>query len=671
MTSVLVLDDRQADRELLATVLRYAGYAVEEASSGKAALNLARTKRPDLITADTLMPEMNGYEFVRLLREDPAISEIPVIFCTSTYDEEEVRRLAKACGVSHILIKPCKPEEVVRVVGTALGSAEGHAASVAAEQFDHQQLQVLNEKLVQKANELEVANREHADLQEHLREAEREAAESLTLLETLQSAAPVGFGFVDIEFRYLRVNETMAEVNGRPVEEHLGCTVAEVVPELWPQIEPAYRQVLDSGEAVVNQAIEGPSPDASGDVGFWLVSYYPVQVGEEVIGIGVVVVDITELKQAEDFRSVVMENMAEGLYAVDHEGHLAFMNPAASKMLGWEEGELRGKGIHDVIHFQQADGSPYPAEDCKGCRQPRLEGRTVRTDEDAYTRKDGSIFPVSTSAAPLLSGTSIRGAVVVFRDTSEETEERLRRKRELDALTWVGRIREALDEDKFILYSQPIVPLAGGEASEELLLRMVGRKGETIPPGSFLPVAETYGLIGDIDKWVVPEAIRLGASGRRVHANLSAESISNLDLLSLIERALQSTECDPINVVFEITETALMEDLGAGEVFAGGLTELGCGLALDDFGTGFGSFTYLKSMPLRYLKIDIDFVRDIRSNPANQHLVKATVGLARDFGYETIAEGVEDAETLAVLKDYGVDFAQGFHLGRPAPAESS
>ena len=192
----------------------------------------------------------------------------------------------------------------------------------------------------------------------------------------------------------------------------------------------------------------------------------------------------------------------------------------------------------------------------------------------------------------------------------------------------------------------------------------------SFPPGSFLPVAENFGLIGEIDRWVVPEALRLAASGRRVHANLSAESISNVDLLSLIERDMRETKADPANVVFEITETALMTNLEAGEVFAHGLAELGCGLALDDFGTGFGSFTYLKSMPFTYLKIAIDFVRDITSNPASKHLVKATVGLARDFGHETIAEGVEDAKTLGVLKNYGVDFAQGFHLARPAPLKN-
>ena len=139
----------------------------------------------------------------------------------------------------------------------------------------------------------------------------------------------------------------------------------------------------------------------------------------------------------------------------------------------------------------------------------------------------------------------------------------------------------------------------------------------------------------------------------------------------MIERELRDAHADPANVVFEITETALMKNVEAGEAFARGLSEIGCQVALDDFGTGFGSFTYLKKLPITYLKIDVDFVRDLLTNRANQHLVKAIVGLAQDFGYQTIAEGVEDEQTLALLKDYGVDFAQGFHLGRPAPIDAS
>lgn len=495
-------------------------------------------------------------------------------------------------------------------------------------------------------------------------EAQRKMAESLTLMEAMQSGAPVGYAFVDTDFRIVQLNETLAEVNGSPAEEQVGKTVAQVVPDVWAQMQPVYERVLSSGEPEVNLEVERVRSE-TGDLRSWLSSYYPVLVEQEVIGIGVIVIDITERTEAEHFRAAVMDTIVEGLYVLDKEGRLKFMNAAASKLLGWSQAELLGKPMHEAIHFQHADGSPHPKEECE-LLKVRTVGRAVQMMHEAFTSKDGTIIPVSYSAAPLMRGTAIDGIVVVFRDRSEERAKEEQGRGELNSLAWIGRIRDALEQDRMVLYSQPIVPLSGGRPSQELLLRMLGVSGEVILPGSFLPVAERYGLIGEIDRWVIGQAARRAAGGSRVEANLSAQSISNFDLLPLIEHELHAAGADPANLVFEITETALMENAEAAEAFAQGLSTIGCPIALDDFGTGFGGFTYLKTLPITYLKIDIDFVRDLARNEANQHLVRAIVGLARDFGYQTIAEGVEDAEALAILKEFGVDFAQGFHLGAPA-----
>ncbi|MCW3034262.1 MAG: domain S-box-containing protein [Solirubrobacterales bacterium] len=498
-----------------------------------------------------------------------------------------------------------------------------------------------------------------------LSDSERLATETLILMETLSAAAPVGFAFVDRDFRIVRINETLAEINGSPRCEQIGRTVAEVVPDVWSQMESVYRRALEDGEATTNLEVERLR---SGERGprYWLASYYPVRTDEVIIGVGVVVTDITERYEAQRFREAVMDTMVEGLYALDKEGHVTFMNSAASKLLGWTEDELRGRSMHGAIHSQRADGTPHPEYECE-LLKVRTEGRSVCISHDAFTRKDGTIFPVAYSAAPLMSGPAVDGVVVVFRDASIEQAEEQRAKWKLDELAWVGRIRDALDQDRLVLYSQPIVALSGETPSQELLLRMIGSDGSIIAPGSFLPVAEQYGLIGEIDRWVISRAVRMAAEGQRVEANLSASSVGNLDLLGVIERELRDAQADPANVVFEITETVLMQDVETGKAFAHGLAAIGCQLALDDFGTGFGSFTYLKTIPVSYLKIDIDFVRDLEANPANQILVKAIVGLARGFGCRTIAEGVEDPETLALLREYGVDFAQGFYLGRPGP----
>jgi PAS domain S-box-containing protein len=499
-----------------------------------------------------------------------------------------------------------------------------------------------------------------------LRRTEREATEAVTLLQSIEAATPVGFKLVDRDLRVVRINEALAGIDGRSVQECIGLTVAELVPDLWPQLENVYRRAL-AGDTVSNVDVSKPSAADPHRMRHWLASYYPVRIDGEAIGVGTVVVDITERKEAEEFRAVVMDNMAEGLCGLDPEGLVTYLNPAAALMLGWTDDELRGKPMHATVHFQRADGRKPPAGECS-LLQVRTQGRSIRILDDAFTRKDGSIFPVAYSAAPLRSGGTLRGVVVVFRDITEEKREQDAAQRELDALTWVGRIRDAIDEHRLVLYSQPIVPLANGRPSEELLLRMIGRDNEVILPGSFLPVAEKYGLIGEIDRWVITQATRRAAIGRRViEANLSAASIGTSDLLPFIEQQIREARADPANLVFEITETALMHDITAGEAFARGLAALGCGLALDDFGTGFGSFTYLKKLPITHLKIDIEFVRDLVTQPDNLHVVKAIVSLARAFGLKTIAEGVEDEQALTLLRAEGVDFAQGFHLGRPSP----
>ncbi len=504
-------------------------------------------------------------------------------------------------------------------------------------------------------------NRQIADL----RDAHRKANETLSMLETLHGSAPVGLGFIDREGRAVHLNEMLASVNGSTVDEQIGQYIADIVPEIWAQIEPLFTAVLERDEAIHNVEVSGFVATDPGRIRHWLASYYPVHLDEEIIGVGVVVIDVTERRQAESFRTNVMNNMVEGLITVDALGRLTSMNEAGEKMLGWTEAELLGQVIGDVILPRDDDGELLPIP--KELLKVRAEGVHVRLDETEYVRKDGSLVSVALSASPLLSGSAIDGAVVLFRDITDETSERLRLQREMEGLAWIGRIREALDEDRFVLYAQPIVPMRGGQPSEELLIRMIARDGSVIGPAAFLGVAEKYGLITEIDRWVVAQAAQLAASGRHVGVNLSAESIVLKDMLSYIKRQIEAAGADPSHLVFEITETALLNDVEKGRAFTEGIVALGSSIALDDFGTGFGTFTHVKNLKVGYLKIDIEFVRGLPESVENQHVVKAIVDLARGFGCETVAEGVEDGDVLELLREYGVDYAQGFYLGRPAP----
>jgi diguanylate cyclase (GGDEF)-like protein/PAS domain S-box-containing protein len=237
------------------------------------------------------------------------------------------------------------------------------------------------------------------------------------------------------------------------------------------------------------------------------------------------------------------------------------------------------------------------------------------------------------------------------------------------ALTWVERIRSALDEDRLVVYAQPIVDLGtGGVARQELLVRMVGPDGDKIPPASFLPAAERFGLIHEIDLMVLARAIELAEGGTSVAVNVSVRTLTDPRYLLALEATL-AAGLDPGRFDFEITETAAVANMSDAQEFARRIRELGCSLSLDDFGTGFSSFTYLKHIPAQYLKIDIEFIRELEKNPADQQLVRAIVSIARGLGQKTVAEGVEDEETLATVRRLGVDYAQGFHLGRPEAIE--
>ncbi len=206
----------------------------------------------------------------------------------------------------------------------------------------------------------------------------------------------------------------------------------------------------------------------------------------------------------------------------------------------------------------------------------------------------------------------------------------------------------------------------------ELLLRMRNPDGSLVLPGEFLPAAERSGLITQIDRWVIAEACRLlGESqraGQRLHfeVNLSGPSMGDPQLLQLVERDLALLPHRG-GLVIEVTETAAIIDVERARSFAERLAVLGVAFALDDFGAGYGSFYYLKHLPFDYLKIDGEFIRGLVTSHADQVLVQSLVGIASQLGKQTVAEFVEDEPTLDMLRELGVDFAQGYFIGRPAP----
>lgn len=239
-------------------------------------------------------------------------------------------------------------------------------------------------------------------------------------------------------------------------------------------------------------------------------------------------------------------------------------------------------------------------------------------------------------------------------------------------VSWEKRISEALGQDRFVLLLQPIVDLRQNcIAGYEALLRMVDENDELIYPSTFLAVAEHSGLIHDIDRWVVRRSIETIAEMHRagknqyIGVNLSGKAFADLELLSVIKHELAATAINPADLVLEITESTVITDIVEAQRFITTLKTMGCRFALDDFGIGFSSLNYLKLLPVDYLKIDGSFIRNLPDDSVDQHLVRAIVEMARGLGKQTIAEFVECKETMRLLLKYGVDYAQGYYIGRP------
>jgi diguanylate cyclase (GGDEF)-like protein len=264
-----------------------------------------------------------------------------------------------------------------------------------------------------------------------------------------------------------------------------------------------------------------------------------------------------------------------------------------------------------------------------------------------------------------------RNRVEMFQDSDQSII-----RRHTDILV-IGKLRDALSNDSFRLDAQPILPLRGnyGRPRFELLIRMLGDRGEIIPPGKFLSAAERYQLMPTIDRWVVHRACELlgehsasvGEEIARFAINLSGQSLQDESFLEYVIGEIKNSGLPPGVLCFELTETATIGNLAKAQNFMRSLQDLGCQFALDDFGTGVSSLAYLKDLSVNYLKIDGSFVRDAVVNARSESMIKAIAQLAKVMCMETIAEYVETDVLRARMADLGVDYGQGFAMGKAQP----
>lgn len=328
------------------------------------------------------------------------------------------------------------------------------------------------------------------------------------------------------------------------------------------------------------------------------------------------------------------------------------------------EGAIRfAEDLRREVRLQSTASGPSPVTVSVGVAM--FGGETEEGGEPALVAADLAMYEAKEQG---------RDRVVLVDEPSEEKAMRG------SGLSTSARIRDALVRDRLVLFQQPIIDLRTGKADRhELLLRIAEENGEMLPAGRFIQTAEQFGMVQELDRWVVGQAVDLlaemqheqnGGNGRSkppigLHVNLSGNSITDANVLEFIERSLDLSDAHPGAITFEITETAAIRNFETAAAFADRLTEFGCSIAIDDYGVGFGPFYYLKHLPFDLIKIDGDFIRDLPRNDADQLTVKAIVEIARGLGKQTIAEFVEEQSTVELLRELGVDMAQGFHLGKP------
>jgi PAS domain S-box-containing protein len=335
------------------------------------------------------------------------------------------------------------------------------------------------------------------------------------------------------------------------------------------------------------------------------------------------------------------------LCTANGEGRFTSLNAAWETVLGWSRAELMSRPLIEFVH--PGDVRRTAAEVARIGEVDReivaLESR-FRTSSGGWrwlrwnARTDGETW-----------------FAVAF-DVSErkQSEERL---------------RAAIEQERLLAYCQPIIDRRSGTVVQEELLVRIRDDGLGTPrvltPAEFLPAAERSGLIRSIDLWMTMRGLELAEHGRNVEVNLSAHTIADDGLMAEIAERLGRVGVSARRLVFEITETAALENVDAARDLAERLGRLGCAIALDDFGTGYGSLTHLRKLPVKLIKIDASFVRGMRDHPEDRALVRGVAAIAKELEMQTVAEGVEDATTYDLLRDYEIDRVQGFLIGRPMP----
>ncbi|MEG4446173.1 EAL domain-containing protein [Microcoleus sp. AT9_B5] len=698
--NILIVDDLPDNLRLLRDTLRAEGYKVRSAITGAMALRAAQSPSTELILLDIKLPDIDGYEVCRQLKSDERTADIPIIFLSALNETFNKVQGLTVGGVDYIA-KPFQVEEVLARVETHLTIRRLQ-----------QRLQKQNLRLLR-----EIEERQR--LEESLF-AEKELAQV-----TLQS---IGDAVIttDAQGRVKYFNPIAERLTGWKTHEVQGVpfsTVFLIVDQVTrePVENPINKALLEERIVtlanntilIADDGTEYPIADSAA----------PIRDRQgQIIGAVIVFHDVTESRYltrqlsweaSHDALTGLInrrrfeEHLVEALASVkdsNHQHALCYLDLDQFKVVNDTVGHIAGDEL-----LRQVTG---------------LIQQGVRAN-DMLARLGGDEFGILLTQCSLSQATQIAEnlkdlvhqfrfiwngktfiigvsiGVVVIDQTSQDLRELLgaadaacyaakargrncvhiyslddselikqRGERQL-----ISQISRALETNRFCLYYQKIVSITSKPLVEhyEILIRMLDENGKLVSPNEFIPAAERYGLITEIDSWVIetffskyhklPEKDDLSQGLYTI--NLSGASISNNQFMRFLIEQFSRYKVPPRTIGFEITETAAIANFEQARYFMTELKKLGCCFALDDFGSGLSSFAYLINLPVDYLKIDGAFVKNISHNLISQALVEGFNRIAHAMNLETIAEFVEDETILEKLREIGVDYAQGYGIARP------
>lgn len=554
------------------------------------------------------------------------------------------------------------------------------------------------------------------------RKAERAQREAQQRFEVAFERAPMGMAIVDLDGRFTRVNEALSQLVGYDQDAVCGLApFALLHPDEVPDNMSAYERMLETGHVTIETRWLHSSGavlwvdlratlirDANGDPLHVLAQVHDVtdrRGYEEQLEHLADHDPLTGLLNRRGFEAALERHLtlarryepAGALLAIDLDG-FKLVNDSLGHRVGDEliircAGALRA-ALRESDVIARIGGDEFavllPGD---GGEEAQIVAdklvRAVREHGAGIEQRYAHAVTASIGIAPFVSDDLTADEMLVRADLAMYEAKDLGKDRHATYSTdeheiprvqaqmqWAERIRGALGEDRFALHAQPVVDLQTGDVVvHEILLRMVDDDGDLIPPASFLPIAERFGLAPAVDRWVLERALdamaEQAARGRRLalSVNLSGASMGDPAILELISSRLRDGVITPSDLMLEVTETTAVADIPRARDFSEALMALGCRLALDDFGAGFGSFSYLKHLPFDVLKLDGEFVKNAASNETDRLIIASVASLTQGLGKQTVAEFVPDDATWRLLLRHGVDLGQGFHLGRPGPLE--